>query len=68
MAYLKTIRTIQDSKKFWVLKIIDLRQGKHSSNHHTGVESKEQRESASSSNFLRLFCLEIFEENMMTQT
>lgn len=42
MAYLKTILTIQDPKKFWVLKIIDLQQGKHLSNHHTGVESKEQ--------------------------
>lgn len=30
------------SKKFWVLKIIDLQQGKHSFNHHIGVESREQ--------------------------
>lgn len=42
MAYLKTILTIQDRKTFWVLKIIDLQQGKHSLNHHTGVKSKEQ--------------------------
>lgn len=42
MAYLKTILTIQDCKKSWVLGIIDLQQGKHSSNHHTGVEAKEQ--------------------------